>query len=109
MSTETRRITFTNEELIQAVSKHRRDEKQPLAESRIRGVKVEDDQELRISILLADHIGDAMQAIEFRATEVAAALIKYCRLKRIPLPRRASKALGVDRGLVSLVLQLEDL
>jgi hypothetical protein len=41
MPTETRRITFSSAELVQALSRHRRDEKQPLPESRIRGSKVE--------------------------------------------------------------------
>jgi hypothetical protein len=46
--------------------------------------------------------------MDFRPTEVAAALIKFCRLKRIPLPRRAEKSLGVDQGRISLVLHLVD-
>jgi hypothetical protein len=44
--------------------------------------------------------------MDFRATEVAVALIKFCRLKRIPLPKRAEKSLGVDNGLIALVLKL---
>ena len=41
MTSETRRIIFSAEELIQAITKLRRDEKQPLPESRIRGAKIE--------------------------------------------------------------------
>ena len=108
MSTETRRITFSSEELIQAISRHRRDERQPLPESRIRGSKVESGEGPvpRISLLLDPAGGDGANAIEFRPTEVAVALIKFCRLKRIPLPKRAEKSLSVDRGQIALVLQL---
>jgi hypothetical protein len=110
MTTETRRITFSSEELIQAISRHRRDEKQPLPESRIRGSKVESGEGPipRISLLLDPRGGDGATAMDFRPTEVAAALIKFCRLKRIPLPKRAEKSLGVDQGRISLVLHLGD-
>jgi hypothetical protein len=109
MSTETRRITFSAEELIQAISRHRRDEKQPLPESRIRGAKVESGEGPipRVSLVLDPAGGDAASAMDFRPTEVAVALIKFCRLKRIPLPKRAAKSLGVDQGQISLVLRLE--
>jgi hypothetical protein len=109
MTTETRRITFSSEELVQALSRHRRDEKQPLPESRIRGSKVENGvgPVPRVTLLLDPAGGDGATAMDFRPTEVAVALIKFCRLKRIPLPRRAEKSLGVDHGQIALVLQLE--
>lgn len=107
MTTETRRITFSSEELIQALSRHRRDEKQPLPESRIRGSKVENGAGPipRVTLQL-DPSGDAATALDFGATEVAVALIKFCRLKQIPLPKRAAKSLGTDHGQISLVLKL---
>ena len=109
MTTETRRITFSSEELIQALSRHRRDEKQPLPESRIRGSKVESGEGPvpRVTLVLDPAGGDGVTAMDFRPTEVAVALIKFCRLKRIPLPKRANKSLGIDAGKISLVLQLE--
>jgi hypothetical protein len=108
MTTETRRIIFSSGELVQALSRHRRDERQPLPESRIRGSKVENGAGLvpRVALLLDPTGGDGAASIDFRPTEVAAALIKFCRLKRIPLPKRAEKSLGIDRGQISLVLQL---
>jgi hypothetical protein len=110
MSSETRRITFTSTELVQALSRHRRDEKQPLPESRIRGSKVESGEGPvpRVSLVLDPVGGDGATAMEFRATEVAVALIKFCRLKKIPLPKRAEKSLGVDRGQIALVLHLAE-
>ena len=108
MSSETRRITFSSAELIQAISQHRRDEKQPLPESRIRGAKVESGEGPipRVKLILDPAGGDGSDAIDFRATDVAVALIKFCRLKRIPLPKRAEKSLGVDHGQIALVLHL---
>src|SRR5689334_12915318 len=108
MTTETRRITFSSAELVQALSRHRRDEKQPLPESRIRGSKVEtaEGPVPRVTLVLDPAGGDGATAMEFRPTEVAVALIKFCRLKRIPLPKRAAKSLGADDGQISLVLRL---
>jgi hypothetical protein len=110
MTTETRRITFSSEELVQALSRHRRDEKQPLPESRIRGSKVENGEGPipRVTLMLDPAGGDGAISMDFRPTEVAVALIKFCRLKRIPLPKRANKSLGVDNGKIALVLQLGD-
>ena|SRR5690242_975509 len=110
MSSETRRITFTSAELVQAVCKHRRDEKQPLPESRIRGTKVENGEGPvpRVTLLLDPAGGDGATAMDFKPTEIAVALIKFCRLKKIPLPKRANKSLGVDRGQIALVLQLAE-
>lgn len=108
MTTETRRITFSSQELIQAITRHRRDEKQPLPESRIRGSKVEAGEGPipRITLILDPAGGDGATTMDFRPTEVAVALIKFCRLKRIPLPKQAQKSLGVDQGQISLVLRL---
>jgi hypothetical protein len=108
MTTETRRITFSSEELVQALSRHRRDEKQPLPESRIRGSRVESGPGPvpHVTLVLDPAGGDVATSMEFKPTEVAVALIKFCRLKRIPLPKRAEKSLGVDHGHISLVLHL---
>jgi hypothetical protein len=109
MTTETRRITFSSAELIQALSRHRRDEKQPLPESRIRGSRVEKSEGPvpRVTLVLDPAGGDGATSMEFKPTEVAVALIKFCRLKRIPLPKRAAKSLAVDDGQIALVLKLE--
>ena len=108
MTTETRRIIFSSAELVQALSRHRRDEKQPLPESRIRGSKVENGvgPVPRVTLVLDPAGGDGAVSMDFRATEVAVALIKFCRLKRIPLPKRAEKSLGAENGLIALVLKL---
>lgn len=108
MSTEVRRITFTSEELIQALIKHRRDEHYSLPESRIRGVKLENGEGPvpHVALVLDSAGGGDDDVIDFRATEVAAALIKLCHFKRIPLPKRAEKSLGIDHGKIALVLHL---
>ncbi len=110
MSSEVRRIIFNSAELIQAISKHRRDERQPLPESRIRGSKVAKGAGPvpQVTLVLDPQGGDGAINIDFRPTEVAVALIKFCRLKRIPLPKRAEKSLGVDDGRIALVLTLAE-
>jgi len=107
MATETRRITFTNEELILALTRQRRDEKQPLPESRIRGAVVEaDGAGIKVEIMLQSQTGDGLEPLDIRPAEVAAALIKFCHLQKIPLPRRAAKSIAVNNGQIALVLKL---
>ena len=109
MSSESRRITFTFEELTQAVANHRRDEKRPFPSSRIRGSKVSEvnGSGLKIAFVLDPSTGDGSKELELRPTEVGVALIKFCRLKKIPLPRQATKSLAADSdGRIVLVLAL---
>ncbi|HVZ01488.1 MAG TPA: hypothetical protein VHA35_18410 [Dongiaceae bacterium] len=108
MASETRRITFTNEELVLALTRQRRDEKQPLPESRIRGAQVSamDGAGVKVSVMLKSPTGDALEPLDIRPAEVGAALIKFCHLQKIPLPRRAKKSIAVDHGRIALVLKL---
>jgi hypothetical protein len=108
MSSETRRIVFSSEELIQALTQHRRDERHRLPESRILGCKVESGEGPvpHVMLVLDPMGGEGANTIDFRATDVAVALIKFCHSKRIPLPKRAEKSLGVDHGRIALVLHL---
>jgi hypothetical protein len=108
MSSETRRITFTSEELVQAVANHRRDEKQPFPASRVRGSTVTqtNGSALKVAFALDPSTGDGSKELELKPTEVGVALIKFCRLKKIPLPRLATKSLAADGGQICLVLSL---
>jgi hypothetical protein len=108
MVSETRRITFTNEELVVALTRQRRDEKQPLPESRIRGatVSMENGAGIKVAIMLKSKTSEELERLEIRPAEVGAALIKFCSLQKIPLPRKAAKSIAVDNGQVSLVLTL---
>ncbi|HVO01021.1 MAG TPA: hypothetical protein VMT54_02410 [Candidatus Cybelea sp.] len=106
MPSETRRITFSSDELIQALIRLRRDARKPLPQSRIRGIKVENGEAGVPHVSIALDIEG--ESIELSPTEVAVALIKFCRQKKIPLPRRAEKSLAVDRGDIALVLHSED-
>jgi hypothetical protein len=108
MVSETRRITFTNEELVLAVTRQRRDDKQPLPESRIRGATVTqaNGAGVNVSIMLQSKTSDALEPLEIRPAEVGAALIKFCNLQKIPLPRKATKSIVADNGHVALVLKL---
>jgi len=109
MSSETRRITFTSEELVQAVANHRRDEKQPFPSSRVRGAQVTqaNGSGLKIAFALDPATGDGAKELELKPNEVGAALIKFCRLKKIPLPKRATKSLAANDGQIILVLSLD--
>src|SRR4051812_12610579 len=106
MSSETRWITFSSEELVQAVANHRRDEKQSFPGSRVRGAQVTqaNGSGLKIAFALDPTTGDGAKELDLKPTEVGVALIKFCRLKKIPLPRRATKSLAANAGQIMLVL-----
>jgi hypothetical protein len=109
MASETRRITFSSEELVLALTRQRRDDKQPLPESRIRGTTVAaaaNGGAIKVAIMLQSKTSDELEPLEIRPAEVGAALIKFCNLQKIPLPRKAAKSITVDNGQIALVLKL---
>jgi hypothetical protein len=56
--------------------------------------------------MLQSKTSDALEPLEIRPAEVGAALIKFCNLQKIPLPRKATKSIVADNGHVALVLKL---
>ncbi len=50
--------------------------------------------------------GDAIESLEINSTQLAAAMIGYCRRAHIPLPRKATKELDVLNNQLVVILTL---
>ena len=99
---ESRVISFSNVEAIDALIEYCTATKRQLPKGGINRLVFTNDAEIKVT---AEFNGDAA-SISFYQNEVAAALIFYCNKKGIPVARRALKSLQVAQDSVALNLSL---
>jgi hypothetical protein len=104
MATESRVVTFTNSEIIEALLHFCETTKRPVPEGGVRQFKFSNDQQ--VAVTLEPVTGT--NVITFHESEIAAALILYCRKLGIPVARRAAKSLQVGVDTVALHLTLRE-
>jgi hypothetical protein len=102
MPNESRIISFSKAEAIDALVDYCAAIKRELPKSGIHRLAFANDAEIKVT---AEFNGDAA-AINFYQTEVAAALIFYCNEKGIPIARRAIKSLQVAQDTIALHLSM---
>ncbi len=102
MPSESRIISFSNAEAIDALAAYCATTKRELPKGGINRLVFSNDCEVKVT---AEFSGGA-PAISFFQSEIAAALILHCNKKGIPVARRAIKSLQVTQDAVSLHLAL---
>lgn len=109
MPTERRRIIFSDDEIVTAALSHCRATgiAVPDAEVEHQDISTESD----CSLVLTFAVTSPEQADEVRldAETVLSALVEFCRVRSIPLPRAASKRLETQDGAVSMVFDMKRL
>jgi hypothetical protein len=94
MPIEVRHVLFDRAEVQAALLAYHRRRALPKRSLSVADFTVEDSPVLRAFLSFLDDEG-TLDVVEFAGTEIAAALILYCRQTRVPLPARASKELKV--------------
>jgi len=102
MPTESRILTFSNAEAIDALLEYCAATKRELPKAGIQRLVFSNDAEIRVS---AEFEGDA-PPIRFYENEVAVALIMLCNKRGIPVARRAIKSLHIAQDSVALHLSM---
>src|SRR5579864_5980706 len=102
MPNESRVISFSNAEAIDALIDYCVAAKRDMPAGGIKRLVFSNDTEIKVT---ADFNGGA-PSISFFQNEVAAALIYYCNKKGIPVARRAVKSLQVAQDTIALHLAL---
>ena len=104
MITETRQITFSPDELIEAIVAHFRSAKQQLPTGTITSVQLEEAPEITIALVIEAVDAPKPQRLIVRPEAVGAAMISHCKRKRIPIPRSGIKSLIVSGDSIGLVI-----
>ena len=102
MPKETRQITFTNNEVIDALREfcHLTDRKMPSDQPA--GLSFANDAQVTVYI---NHTDINIPPSSFTQTETAIALIKYCNNIRIPIQRKAIKWLEIKGNHLVLLMK----
>lgn len=103
MPTELRRLVFSNIELLEAILLHNAVAKQKLPRGALSLSKIEHDPRVSVTLQI---VGETTQTIRVSAEWIAAALLRYCMVKHVPVPRLSTKSLQVNGDNLCLVIEM---
>jgi hypothetical protein len=104
---ETRKLEFTEAELQSALVSYALRRERELPESNVDDVIIGAGNNPTVTLNYVPDEPGGESAVEFAGSEVAAALILYCRDHEIPLPRDARKVLVEEDGGLSMIVRVE--
>ena len=107
MPTERRRIIFSDDEIVSAALSHCRTAGIPVPDADLEDQTIATEGDCRLLLTFAVSSPDQIDEVRLDADSVLTALIAYCRMQSIPLPKAASKRLDQQGGAVSMVFDME--
>lgn len=107
MPLEHRTLTFDSVELAEALTGHSAVTRKPFPAGIVVSVELEQDPKTVIKVTVQDYHIARKVSVSMEPEQMAAALIHYCRVKKVPLPRRSRKSLHVEDGRVLLKIVKE--
>ncbi|MEE2746410.1 MAG: hypothetical protein VX617_05965 [Pseudomonadota bacterium] len=107
MPKEMRKVVFNSSELQAALVNYALRTKQKLPNATIEKVEVVDAEGVTAKVHYSPEASEAAKVVDFDETNLAAALILFCRTFQIPLPREAKKVLVPTENAVAMIVQLE--
>lgn len=100
--TEIRQLVFSRDTLLDAILYSERAGEGWLGRAAVHGIAVRGGDSIAV-VVTAEREGHRKLAeVEFGPAQVAAAMIRYCRALRIPLPRGSQKSLEVQGDNICL-------
>ena len=105
MPIEVRHLIFDEAEVSAALLAYDRRTRPQSRSMTLADLRLDDFPTMKCYLTLRTPDG-GLDVVEFSATQLAAALILYCRQERIPLPARASKSVRILDRSVHLSLSL---
>lgn len=104
---EMRRIVFTHDEVLVALSRYAAEPRDRRETSRFVTCRILRSPRLRVLAELESYAGGPVQEIEVETHDVAEALLRYCAASGVPIPMKADKELEVIGENLSLNLRIE--
>ena len=110
MPMEMRKLAFTQDELQAALVNYalRQEMKMPRASMERMVVKQDKKKKSTTVVMLfpTDIDTGERKRIEFTEAQTAAAIIMYCKMQKIPLPRNARKTLSAENESVAIIMSV---
>lgn len=107
MPTERRRIIFSDDEIVSAALSHCRTAGIPVPDADVETQTIAADDDCRLVLTFSVGSPDQIDEVRLDADSVLAALVEYCRIRSIPLPKAAMKRLDPQDGALSMVFDME--
>ena len=107
MPTERRRIIFSDDEIVSAALAHCRATGIRVPDAEVEELSIETDKDCGLLLTFAVGSPDQIDEVGIDAGNVLTALVSYCRMQSIPLPKAAAKRLEPRNGALSMVCDLQ--
>jgi hypothetical protein len=107
MPTERRRIIFSDDEVVDAALSYCRATGIPVPDAKVEHQTIATDSDYSLTLTFAVSSPDQSDEVEIDASGVLGALVAYCRIQSIPLPKSAAKRLETHGGAVSMVFDIK--
>lgn len=107
MPSERRRILFTDDEIVEAVISHCRATGIAVPHADVESLEIDRDSDCALTLTFAVASPDQSDQIHVDSDTLLAALVSYCRLAAIPLPRAIRKHLEPKDGCLSMVISTD--
>jgi len=104
--TEFRRITFSDSELTEAIDRFAKATRYPMPPGKITECRIETKVGLALVVTVNHMAEGSVNTVRFDQPSLAAALIRFCIEKKIPIPKSAEKSVEAHGNLISLILRL---
>jgi hypothetical protein len=105
MASEYRLIFFDQNELCRALIEYNRQRRTPFPPGNLKKVQIDRDR-LSVAIQIDQDSGD-VKTVTFDTASVAAALIVYCRDRKIPLPAKSNKEMRLVANRLCFLIRIK--
>ncbi len=106
MISEVRYLLFDEQDLLRAMIEYRKLRNQPLPAGTISEFKIQRKQPVTCTLSIREDQAGKKTEIIFTNELMRAALISYCRYKKVPLPVKAEKDLQVFGRRIGMLISL---
>lgn len=108
MPSETRQILFDEAEVMDALRFYSKVSAGRIPPGDIEGCTFSKGPDIEALLHVRDLDGKGESQARFTTSELAAALITYCRAARIPVPKRATKSLKIVEDMLAISFRLDE-
>jgi hypothetical protein len=102
-----RRLLFSNEELVAAISEHNQRSGKKLPTGAVVACKPLGRPELMVRMDIFEQRSGETRTIDLTPEVVGAALLRYCMSHRIPIPKNAEKSVQVQGDDIVLNIEIK--
>lgn len=106
MPIEIRKIAFSPAELTEALDHFAKATHHAMPPGKITACEVDSKSALSVMVTVQHMAEGSTHAVPFDNSSVAAALIRYCIERKIPVPKAATKSVEAEGPSVALILTL---